>query len=109
VQGRYQYLLDVGEKIDAIHGAIDDVVRREAIDAQCGYVRQRFPMAMRYRPHEALPAWGSSVVPDHFRCDRRLINKHKAPRIKPRLLGFELGACRGHVRTILLGGAESFF
>jgi hypothetical protein len=52
---------------------------------------------------------GVSVVPDHLRRDRRLINKDKAPRIEKRLLSFELGACGGDVRTILLGGAQSFF
>jgi hypothetical protein len=44
-------------------------------------------------------------VPDHFRRDRRLINKDEAPRIKTGLLGYELGACGGNVGTILLGGA----
>jgi hypothetical protein len=36
------------------------------------------------------------------------INKDKAPRIENGLR-FELGACGGDVRTILLGGAQSFF
>jgi hypothetical protein len=45
----------------------------------------------------------------HLRRDRRLIDKNKAPRIENALLGFELGACGGDVRTILLGGAQSFF
>jgi hypothetical protein len=48
-------------------------------------------------------------VPDHLRRDRRLIYKDKAPRGENGLLGFELGACGGDVRTILLGGAQSFF
>src|SRR5215813_2732192 len=108
-QSRYQNLLDVREEGDAIHGTIEYEVRREAIDAKGGDIRQRLPMAMRYRPHETLPARRASVVPDHFCRDRRLINKHKAPRIKTGLLGFEFGACCGHVRTILLGGAQSFF
>jgi hypothetical protein len=49
------------------------------------------------------------MLSDHLRRDRRLINKDKAPRIQNGLLGFELGACSGDVRTILLGGAQSFF
>ena len=52
---------------------------------------------------------GASVVPDHLRRDRRLINKHEAPRIENGLLGFQVGTCCGGVWTILLGGAQSFF
>jgi hypothetical protein len=66
-------------------------------------------MSVRYTPDETLPARGASVVPDHLRRDRRFINKHEAPHIENGLLGFELGTCRGDVRTILLGGAQSFF
>jgi hypothetical protein len=66
-------------------------------------------MSVRHRPDEALPARRASVLPDHLRRDRRLIYKDKAPRIENGLLGFELGACGGDVRTILLGGAQSFF
>jgi hypothetical protein len=102
-------LLDTGEEGGSIHGAVDGAVRREAIDAKCGDKRQRLPMPVRYTPDEALPPRGASAVPDHLRRDRRLIDKIKAPRIENALLGFELGACGGDVRTILLGGAQSFF
>src|SRR5262249_54160862 len=76
---------------------------------KCCDKRQRLPMAVRYTPDEALPARRASVVPNHLRRDRRLIKKDKAPRIENGLLGLELGACGGDVRTILLGGAQSFF
>ena len=49
------------------------------------------------------------MLSDHLRRDRRLINKHKAPHIENGLLGFQLCACGGHIRTILLGSAQSFF
>jgi hypothetical protein len=44
-------------------------------------------------------------VPDHLCRDRRFINKDETPHIKTGLLGYELGACGGDVRAILLGGA----
>jgi hypothetical protein len=44
-------------------------------------------MSMRYPADEALPARRASVVPDHLRRDRRLINKHEAPHIEDGLLG----------------------
>lgn len=66
-------------------------------------------MSVRYIRDEALAAWGASIVPDHLRRDRRLINKHETPRIEDRLLGFQLGACGHDIRTVLLGGVERFF
>jgi hypothetical protein len=44
-------------------------------------------------------------VPDHLRRYCRLINKDETPHIKTGLVGYELGACGGDVRTILLRGA----
>ena len=48
------------------------------------------------------------MVPDHLRRDRRLVDEHEARRIT-RLLGLQLGARSGYVRSILLGGVQSFF
>ena len=66
-------------------------------------------MSMRYARHQALPAQAASAMPDHLRGDRGLIDKHQAPRIEAGLLGLQLGAGSGDVRTILLGGAKRFF
>ena len=49
------------------------------------------------------------MVPDHLRRDRRLVDEHEARRIETRLLGLQLGARSGYVRSILLGGVQSFF
>jgi hypothetical protein len=49
------------------------------------------------------------MVPDHLRRDGRLIDEHEARRIEARLIGFQLGARGGDVRTILLGGVQRFF
>ena len=49
------------------------------------------------------------MVADHLRRDRRLVDEHEARRIETRLLGLQLGARSGYVRTILLGGVQSFF
>jgi hypothetical protein len=48
-------------------------------------------------------------VTDHFRRDRGLVNEHQARRLKRRLLGFQRGARSRNIRTILLGGVQSFF
>jgi len=49
------------------------------------------------------------MVPDHLRRDRRLVDEHETRRLKARLLGLQLGARGGNVRTVLLGGVQSFF
>ena len=41
--------------------------------------------------------------------DRGLVNEHQAGRLKRRLLGFQRGARCRDIRTILLGGVQSFF
>jgi hypothetical protein len=37
-QGRHQRLLNIGEAVGAIHGAIDDVVPCETADAKCSNI-----------------------------------------------------------------------
>src|ERR1700682_3122578 len=54
-------------------------------------------------------ARAAALVTDHFRRDRGLVNEHQARRLKRRLLGFQRGACSRNIRTILLGGVQSFF
>lgn len=49
------------------------------------------------------------MMPDHLGRDCRLIDEHQARRIELGLLGFQLGARGGDVRTILLRGVQSFF
>jgi hypothetical protein len=49
------------------------------------------------------------MVPDHLRRDRRLINEHQAPCLELGLLGLQLRPRTRDVRTILLGGVQSFF
>jgi hypothetical protein len=48
-------------------------------------------------------------VTDHFRRDCGLVNEHQARRLKRKLLGFQRGARSRNIRTILLGGVQSFF
>ena len=64
---------------------------------------------MRHTGDKALPAGRTPVMPDHLRCDRRLIDEDQARRIELGLLGYKLGARGGNVRTILLGGVQRFF
>ena len=108
-QGRRQDLLDISQERRPIHRAVDDIGRREAIDAERGDKRQRLPVAVRHAGDEALAARRSPIVPDHLRRDRGLVDEDKTRRTQLGLLGFQRSALGGNVRAILLGGVQSFF
>ena len=67
------------------------------------------PVTVRYTRNEALAARCAPVVPDHLGRNRSLVNEHQVRRIERRLLGLELSARGGNIRTVLLGGVQSFF
>jgi len=77
--------------------------------AQAGDERHRLPVAVRHLRDEALATRTAPVVANHFRRDGRLVDEHETSRLERRLLGFQLRARRGHVRSILLGSVQSFF
>jgi hypothetical protein len=64
---------------------------------------------MRHAGDKPLAARRTSVVPDHLRRDRGLVDESEARRIELGLLGFERSALGGNIRTILLGGVQRFF
>jgi hypothetical protein len=108
-QGRRENLLDICNKCWPIHRAIDDIGRGHAIEPQGSDERQRLPVTVWHARDQPLTARAAAVVTDHFRRDRGLVNEHQARRLKRRLLGFQRGARRRNIRTILLGGVQSFF
>ncbi|MBJ6915489.1 hypothetical protein JG636_18890, partial [Vibrio cholerae] len=59
--------------------------------------------------NETLAARCATAMPDHLGRNRRLVDEHKARRIKPGLLGLQLGTRCSDSRTILFGGVQSFF
>lgn len=102
-------LLDIGNERSPVHGAVNDVRCSDAIDAQSSDERQRFPVAMRHLRNESLTTRGATVVTDHLRRDRGLVDEDEALRFESGLLSFQIGACSGDIRTILLGGVQRFF
>lgn len=108
-QGRRENLLDICNKCWPIHRAIDDIGRGDAIQPQGSDERQRLPVTVWHARDQPLAARAAAVVTDHFRRDRGLVNEHQARRLKRRLLGFQRGARSRNIRTILLGGVQSFF
>jgi hypothetical protein len=108
-QGRRQDLLDISQGRRAIHRAVDDIGRREAIDAERGDKRQRLPVAVGHAGDEALTARRSPVVPGHLGRDRGLVDEDEAWGTQLGLLGLQCSTLGGDVRPILLGGVQSFF
>ncbi|MCP1838904.1 hypothetical protein ACVIHI_008177 [Bradyrhizobium sp. USDA 4524] len=108
-QGRRQDLLDISQERGPIHCTVDDIGRREAIDAQRGDKRQRLPVTMGHARDEALTARRAPIVPDHLRRDRSLVDKDEARCTQLGLLGFQRGTLGSDVRSILLGGVQCFF
>jgi len=102
-------LLDICNKCWPIHCAIDDIRRGHAIEPQGGDERQRLPVTVWHARDKPLAARAAAVVTNHFRRDRGLVNEHQARRPKRRLLGFQRGAGSRNIRTILLGGVQTFF
>ena len=66
-------------------------------------------MPVRHIRVEALPAPAAPVGPNHLRRHRRLVNKDEASHIEASLLGLQLSARGGDIRTRLLGGVQAFF
>jgi hypothetical protein len=71
---------------------VDDIGRREAVDAQRGDKRQRPPVTMGHARDEALTARRTPVVPDHLRRDRGLVDKDEACCTQLGLLSFQHSA-----------------
>ena len=108
-QGRYQNLFDISQERRPIHRTVDDIGRRKAVDAQRCNKRQRLPVTVWHARNEALTARRTSIMPDHLRRDRGLVDKDEARRPQLGLFGFQRSALRSNVRPILLGGVQCFF
>jgi hypothetical protein len=64
---------------------------------------------MRHAGEEALATRRTTIVADHLRRHRRLVDEDKARRAQLGLLGFQRSAPGSNVRAILLGGVQRFF
>src|SRR5207244_5920221 len=88
------------------------------------YARNVFPLIepsithgavipFRRRPataaNQSLAAPAPAAQPDHFRIGRGLVDEHQSGGIKHGLPSLPASTCPGHVRAILLRGAQAFF
>src|SRR5215475_562836 len=106
---RSERLLDICEERLSAHRAIDHARRRHPIPAQAGYEGKGFPVSLRYAANQSLAARAPAAQPDHFRIGRGLVDEHQSGGIKHGLPSFPASTYPGHVRAILLRGAQAFF
>ena len=99
----------MGHECCAIHCAVDDKGRCQAIDAQRGDRRQGFPVAVRDARNKALATRSATRIANHLGRHRRLIDEDELWRAQGPLLGFQLSPGGGDIRAILLGGVQRFF
>ena len=91
------------------HRAIDHARRHHPIPTQAGYEGKGLPVSLRYAANQSLAARAPAAQPDHFRIGRGLVDEHQSGRIKHGLPSLPASTCPGHVRAILLRGAQAFF
>ncbi len=63
----------------------------------------------RFGRTKVTTAWRAPKVANHLRRDRGLVDEHETRCFELGLLGFQFRAGRRDIRTILLGGVQSFF
>ena len=68
-------LLDILEEDAASHGAIHDIRRRDAAQAQAGDQGRGLPVAMGHRLEQTLATQAAAMGPRHLRGRGRLIQE----------------------------------
>jgi hypothetical protein len=108
-ESRGEDLFDIGAEGGAVHGAIEDIGRGDAGGPQTGDESGCFPMAVRNRSNQAQASGTPARLPGHVGRRRRLVNENKAFRIECGLAADEGVTGLGDIRTLLLGGVQTFF
>ena len=101
--------LGIGGEGVAVHRAVDDHGRGQAVEAQARDERRRLPVAMRNRGAAALAAWAAAAQAGHLGGRPGLVDEDELRRVE---LGLELEpglAARAHVLPLLLTGVRRLF
>jgi hypothetical protein len=109
LQGGDQDLLDVGQEALAGDWSIQDAGRLDPVDPQGGQEGERAPASMRHFGDEPFPPRRPPMTAGHVGLGPGLIDEDQARRINAALVLSPLAASPGHVRPILLTGAQAFF
>ena len=108
-QGRRQDLLDIGEELFAIDGAVEDTGRGDAVAAQSGQESRGLPMSEGRVSDQPLAFFASAIAGRHIGRSPGLVDKDEPSRIEAWLHFAPIGASGLDISPALLGGAKSFF
>lgn len=108
-QGRDQDLLDVDEEGFAVHGAVEDEGRDQAVAAQTGGEGGGLPVSPGLSADQPSAPWRAAPGADHLGVGAGLVDEDQLVRIEARLIGPPAGPRRRDVRSFLFGRLQGFF
>ena len=108
-QGWSQTLLDIGNEGRPVHGSIDHERCNHPVISQAGHEGYGFPMPVRRVADQSRAPRAPPSQPNHLGGCGGLVNKHQPGGVKHALLSMPELSCAGHIRPVLLRGAQTFF
>ena len=102
-------LLDISAEAHAIDRSVDDAGRGEAVATQRRQEREGSPSPEGRFGDEAFASGASAMGARHVGLGPGLVDEDKPPRIDPRLTRLPPFTPPGDVRSVLFGGAKTFF
>ena len=109
LEGGDQELLDIGEELLAVDGAIEEARRIDAVVAQGGQEGECTPSAMRGAADQALAAWPPASQRRHIGLGPSLVDEDQAFGVDAGLARLPLAPPPRHVGTLLFSGEGGFF
>lgn len=108
-QGRRENLLDIGEELFAIDGSVEDAGRGDAVTAQAGQERRRFPVTEGRVSDQSLALFTSAIAGRHVGRSPSLVDEDESPGIEGLLHLAPSGARGRDIRPLPLGRVQGFF
>ena len=109
IERRGQTLPDIGDESWPVHRPIDHEGCDHPIVAQAGDEGDGLPMSMRDVANQSCAPRAPTAESHHLSAGGGLVEKHQAGWVKHALLSMPTPARAGHVRPMLLRGAQTFF
>jgi hypothetical protein len=108
-EGWCEALLDVREEDGAVHRSINYEGSDNPVMAQAGDESDCFPMSMRNRCDQPLPARATTSEPHHVCAGSGLVDKHQPSGVKHALLSYPTSAGASDIGSFLLCRVQAFF
>jgi hypothetical protein len=109
IEGWSQTVLDIGDEDRSVHWPIYHQGRNHPVISKTGYEGDGFPMSVRGVANQSRTSWAPTSEPHHLGAGGSFVDKYQPGWIKHALLSIPAPARAGHVRSVLLRGAQAFF